>query len=333
MASRTLLTLIALIVIGSSGVDAAQRTFVASYGADTNPCSATQPCRSFATAMTVTDMNGEVLVLDTAGYGTVTIGQSVTIAVADGVYAGITVTAGSGVTVNGAGIEVALRGLAINGKPGNDGIRIDNAAIVHIDRVTITNMAMSGGDSGIRVAASGARVFVSDSDISANGGYGILMDGDSELTVNRCTIERNGFMGVRMFQTAGKIVVRDSSISRNGNAAVDLSTIDSQAIDAVVAGNLVFATFGNGIVINSTFGTGVGAINATVTDNAIHANGGYGLQAAGLNSRMIIAGNVVTANSTGLQAANAPNIRSAGDNVIDSNNAPDGATVNAATVK
>src|SRR5512133_3487665 len=82
-------------LLASPGAAAlAQRTFVASNGQDTNPCSITLPCRSFATAIGKTSANGEVIVLDSAGYGAVTITQSVTIAAPAGVYAGIFVPLG-----------------------------------------------------------------------------------------------------------------------------------------------------------------------------------------------------------------------------------------------
>ena len=55
----------------------AQRTFVSSTGVDSHPCNLAQPCRSFASAIAQTDIGGEVIVLDSAGYGPVTITQSV----------------------------------------------------------------------------------------------------------------------------------------------------------------------------------------------------------------------------------------------------------------
>src|SRR5512132_2933185 len=56
-----------------------QRTFVASNGADTHPCSLVSPCRSFGTAIAAVAAGGEVIVLDSAGYGAVTITQSVSL--------------------------------------------------------------------------------------------------------------------------------------------------------------------------------------------------------------------------------------------------------------
>lgn len=87
-----------------------QRTFVASTGLDTNPCSLSQPCRSFNHAMSQTSDNGEVVVLDSAGYGPATITTSVSIIAPPGVYAGVSVCVGTGITLNASGIRVLLRG-------------------------------------------------------------------------------------------------------------------------------------------------------------------------------------------------------------------------------
>ena len=60
----------------------AQRTFVASYGNDANTsnnCSIVLPCRQFLAALTVTNPKGEIIVLNSAGYGAVTIVQAVSI--------------------------------------------------------------------------------------------------------------------------------------------------------------------------------------------------------------------------------------------------------------
>ena len=97
----------------------AKRTFVASTGNDANPCSLTAPCRDFARAIMQTSIGGEVIVLDSAGYGAVTVTKSVSIIAPPGIYAGISVFSGDGVTVNAPGATVVLRGLSINGQGGN----------------------------------------------------------------------------------------------------------------------------------------------------------------------------------------------------------------------
>src|SRR2546430_13238022 len=65
---------------------AAPRTFVSGLGSDANPCTRTAPCRTFQMAHDTVDPNGEVLALDSAGYGTLTITKNVTIS-AEGVEA------------------------------------------------------------------------------------------------------------------------------------------------------------------------------------------------------------------------------------------------------
>src|SRR2546426_7468130 len=89
----------------------AQRTFVAGSGNDANPCTRDMPCRSFGAAIAVTSTNGEVVALDSAGYGPVTVTQSVAIVAPNGVHAGISVFSGDGVTVNASGGVVVLRNL------------------------------------------------------------------------------------------------------------------------------------------------------------------------------------------------------------------------------
>src|SRR5258708_11511189 len=124
---------------------AAQRTFVSSTGIDTNACSIVAPCRSFATALTHTDPGGEIIVLDSAGYGPVTITQSASIVAPPGVYAGISVfPTFDGVVINAAGAIVTLRGLTINGQGGSVGIHFQQGARLAVDRCTIVGMAGHG---------------------------------------------------------------------------------------------------------------------------------------------------------------------------------------------
>jgi hypothetical protein len=86
-------------------------------GSDSNPCSLGAPCRSFAQAITQTTSGGEIAVLDTAGYGSVTIDRSVTITNPGGVEAGVTATSGETAITIAAGSNgiVTLRGLTIEG--------------------------------------------------------------------------------------------------------------------------------------------------------------------------------------------------------------------------
>src|SRR3982750_3043579 len=92
--------LVAFILVAADAF-AASRTFVsAGTGVDTNSCTRTAPCRSFTAALPLTDVDGEVIVLDSGGYGPVTITRGVSITSPGGVYAGITATTGNAITLS-----------------------------------------------------------------------------------------------------------------------------------------------------------------------------------------------------------------------------------------
>ena len=124
----SVLSAFALASFAANALATAQRTFVASTGVDTNACSITAPCRGFATAVAKTTANGEVIVLDSAGYGPVTLTTSISLIAPAGVYAGIKVFSGDGITINAPGSVVVLRGLTINGQGGITGIRAQAVA-------------------------------------------------------------------------------------------------------------------------------------------------------------------------------------------------------------
>jgi hypothetical protein len=74
-----------------------QRTFVSTSGNDANLCTPTQPCRSFTAAIAQTTAGGEVIALDSGGYGPFTVNKALTIA---GAHVAITVFSGTGIAVN-----------------------------------------------------------------------------------------------------------------------------------------------------------------------------------------------------------------------------------------
>src|SRR4026209_1216103 len=91
----------------------ATRTWVSGVGDDVNPCSRTAPCKTFAGAISKTATNGEINCLDPAGFGTINITKSITIDCED-TQGSILAAGTTGVIVNGASIDVHLRGISIN---------------------------------------------------------------------------------------------------------------------------------------------------------------------------------------------------------------------------
>src|SRR5450759_891694 len=76
------------------------RSFVSGHGLDTNACTLAAPCRTLAGAFLATNAGGEIDVLDTAGYGALTINKAISI-VNDGAVASVLVpSGGTGLTLN-----------------------------------------------------------------------------------------------------------------------------------------------------------------------------------------------------------------------------------------
>ena len=174
-----------------------QRTFVASTGNDANPCSLVLPCRGFAAAVAQTISGGEVIVLDSAGYGPVTITQSVSIIAPPGVYAGISVpAAGTGVAINGAAINVVLRGLAINSIGGTGfGIQMLNGGALTVESCEVSNFSSSGG-KGIAIDAKGL-VRIADS-VIANNDYGVIVGFGATASITGSQVVQSGFEGIEL---------------------------------------------------------------------------------------------------------------------------------------
>jgi hypothetical protein len=217
-------------------VDSAQRTFVSGQGNDGNACSLTAPCRSFATAIDHTDINGEIVVLDSAGYGPVAIDKSVAIIAPPGIYGGITAMAGNGIDIDGAGFAITLRGLTINGQGGGQGISIVRSARVYIDRCVVSNFTSDGIRIGFP-ATFGGVIRVTDSTVRGNGGDGInLVNG--RMTVEDSHIVDN--VGVGLNASNGSVSVQRSSLSGNGDTGFRTTspvTIVATVNESVIAGN------------------------------------------------------------------------------------------------
>jgi hypothetical protein len=148
-----------LVVLSAGAVSAAQRTFVSASGNDANPCSRALPCRSFGTAFGQTDAGGEVVVLESGGYGRVTINQSVAVIAPAGVHATITAHSEVAIHIATASTDVViLRGLYINGLGGTYGIYLTGGKTLHLE-----NSVVSGFISvGVYGVAPEADVYVID---------------------------------------------------------------------------------------------------------------------------------------------------------------------------
>src|SRR6202046_4924522 len=113
------------------------RSFVSSAGSDSNACTITAPCASFAHAYTVIGANGIIAALDPGKYGPLSITGPVT--VNGNGWAAITgLAAGNGITINAGTGNVILTGLEIDGAgAGYNGIVFQSGASLTISNCIV----------------------------------------------------------------------------------------------------------------------------------------------------------------------------------------------------
>ena len=278
---------------------AAQRTFVSTGGSDANACSLVAPCRGFAKAITVTDPGGEVVVLDSGGYGSVAVIKNVTIFAPAGVYAGISVFAATdGITVTAPAAKVVLRGLTINGQGGNNGIRVQ-AGEVHVESTVISNM----GQAGIRI----------------EGGSSVRISG---------TVSRSNVDGLRIVPAAGAIsvLIRDSEFSNNTTAGIGV-TPSAGGATAQVTVERSSITKGNGAGVVAAPGASAAA-SVVVMQSVASENIGAGISSSGGTATVFVRESAITRNGIGLAQSASGLLNACGANLLVANSTPQSGAIN-----
>jgi hypothetical protein len=215
---------------------AGTRTWVsAASGSNSNPCTRTAPCLTFAAALAVTPSGGEIDVLDPGDFGPVTIGQSVTIDAEIGPAGMLPPTSTSGIIISAGSADVViLRGLSLNGAGGGAGITasgivFNSGARLHIEHCVIQGFQQAGvlfapGPG----SANTAQLFITDSEANLNAvGVDIEPKGGIAATASlrHLTLDRNNSDGLAAYATGGSgavnVAISDSSTSNNGEAGLD----------------------------------------------------------------------------------------------------------------
>jgi trimeric autotransporter adhesin len=289
--------LAALVVTGMGAADAAQRTFVSTVGSDASAaCSLAAPCRGFAKAITLTDPNGEIVVLDSGGYGSVTIAKSVTITSPAGVYAGVSVFAGQdGIVVGPGAAKVVLRGLTINGQGGNNGVLVQTGAgDVHVENVVIANLAA-----------------------------GIKVEGGTSVRLSH-VVSRTNLWGmlVQTLQETTAVTVRDSEFSSNGVAGVEVAPAPLSVAMVTVENSTATR---NGAGYRSGGG---GTSKVVITHSVASDNTQEGVSANEGGATVYVRETAATRNGTGLQQQSSGVLNACGSNLLVANGAAQSGTVN-----
>jgi len=266
----------------------ANRTWVSGTGDDAQPCSRTAPCLTFAGAISKTMAGGEIDVLDSGGFGAVTITKAITI---DGspFQAGVLTTVTNGIIVSaGATDRVMLRGLSFQGGGGGlNGIKVNSVGSLFVENSVIDGYRGSPGHGIDFEPSAAAELYVTDTIIRNNGGSGILAKspaGVSTVSVDGTRFENNA-IGLNA-QDNTRVMVRDGVVTNNTNTGVQAvpaaGAADVNLESVVVALNNVGLFAGSSGTIRMT--------NVTVVNNSLGISaGGPGTVLSFVNNR--IAGN------------------------------------------
>ena len=274
--------------LGDSAQAQPTRVFVAAQGLDSNPCTFAQPCRTFQKGHDTVAANGEIDVLDPAGYGALIISKAISIQ-GHG-FAGLAVPVGDGITINAlANDKISLRGLLLDGVgSGLNGIVFNTGLLLDVQECLIRNFL----DNGVVFAPSAtSSLFVTNSILNSNGGSGIIVAGGGSPSgvIDYVVIERNGWNGGApglWFQTGPA-----STLFTVSNSVIAHSPLDG--VRASSGGSPTALMLQNVVVSNNLGGDGVFAngpaviriTKSTITGNAfgLFVNGGGQIISGGDN--------------------------------------------------
>ena len=306
MTQHTLLRFASLIIFTLAftalAYAAPQRTFVsAQTGNDANTannCSLLQPCRNFNAAIGVVNAGGEVVALDSGGYGATTISKAVTLTGPTGVYVAITgLTAGSSaITVSAATTDtVVLRGLTLTGLGGDNGINVTSVGNLHVEGCVISGFT----DTGIYVnlTADGTHIFIKDT-ITRNNSTGIFIStstGTVRASIDNCRSERN--FGAGFFAYNNSLVTINRSVASGNSGAYGFYAISN------VSGLIAELSCEECVSSNNQLGFEVSAVSGGVaTIRVSHStatnNTSIGFQQLGTGVFESLGNNLVAGNGT-----------------------------------
>jgi Divergent InlB B-repeat domain/Viral BACON domain len=275
------------------------RTWVsAALGSDSNPCTRSAPCLTFAAALALTTAGGEIDVLDPGDFGPVIITQSITIAGDEAGPSGmLTASGSSGVVISaGSGDAINLRGLVFDGAnaSGTSGVVFLSGARLQVENCVFEGFTASGLTlSPGAGSASPVRIFVHDTTIVDNA-TGILIKPSGAIAaivdLRWLSIDQNTGEALRIDGTGGSgaiiAVIADSAMSLNGGNAVD--AVSGPGSVSVGIMRLVASRNGAGGVVSNQSNGGTASVtvgSSLFSGNAIAAQaiGGASLLSYGNN--------------------------------------------------
>jgi hypothetical protein len=275
----------------------AQRVFVSATGNDVNACTYASPCRSFQHAHDVSPANGEIDVLDPAGYGALIISKAISIQ-GHG-FSGISVSSGGvGMTINVAETDtVHLNGLLIEGDHvGASGIAFNSGHSLTVENCVVRSM-VGAGFQFLSNATTLQTLAVSNSYFNDNGAGAMYIEGKSSGSIV-AVIDQTGFYG-----GAGGLTV--------------YGTLGTGALAVAVTNSVAANTNGPGFLVESESGS---VSDLSMTQSLAEGNG-IGIEAKGATATIWLADSTATGNGVGYKTFDGGLIKSYSDNFLAAANA------------
>lgn len=265
------------------------RTYLASSGSDSNPCTVAAPCRLLPAALAAVAANGEIWMLDSANFnsGTVNVTKSVSIRAIPGQVGSIVAVAGSPAMNLAAGVNVRLLNVAILSNavnPGTNGIVMTSGSLSFQDSVVsvpedgiqvsggsveVRNVSFHDVDTGVH-ALGDSTVDITGSKFVGTTGVAFYLDGSVGGTTTVGSVSDSSFancyMAFGLNQTAAGSVLKGMmsrtsvthgtwGISTNGAATANVGTSSFINNGTVFGGNGVESMGDNQVRMNSSIGT------------------------------------------------------------------------------
>ncbi len=252
----------------------ATRTWVSGLGDDANPCSRTAPCKTFPGAYSRTATGGEIDVIDPGGFGTITIGHSITIDGGGGIMASILGSLTPGVTINGGpSDDIILRNLTLTGvfdytSPGTTGIVFNSGRQLSVIHCVVENWSQ----------------------------YGIFMNTTTatKMSIWNTEVNHAGLAGVYSSSTgtSNSVSFTNSFVTNSTTGLQAHNNVSFQVSYSTVANNIA----GDGVLADGTSNSNVTVEDSTVTENnvGVHSTN---------NGTIRIGHNSITFNNTGMASA------------------------------
>ncbi len=283
--SPRLILLFAILLLSPATLHAQlPKIFVASFGNDANDGTRNSPKRNFQAAHNAVATGGQIVALDTAGYGALAITKSVSVTVPPGVNGFVTVSGTSdGVSVNAStSAVVSLRGLIIEGGGSTgSGILSNAVGALRVEDCTIRDFAIGinfFNSSGGHLVARGCSLRDTKAGIAvrmAVGSGGATVTGvATDCTVDGATDTQFGAAYYVEFLPGGAFARFTLTRCTATNSAIGLK---AQGVDATLyADACVVSGCTTGVTNNSAASTASRA-NNVFTNNTNDGNFTLGL--------------------------------------------------------